>query len=135
MAFSSKILVSVLVLFSAEIQICTNLCSFSIENGLTSKTSKEIQCFFVRFHRFGLRNGIFSKIFIRCLFYFAPKFIFAQICVAFLLEMSQRARLCRMFIVFQQILSFRPPKLYFLKNFRFGSGFFFFYTRIQFQAN
>ena len=35
------------------------------------------------------------------LFFFASKFRFAQICAAFRLEMGQRARLYRMFIVFQ----------------------------------
>ena len=69
----SKIFVSVLVLFYTEIQIRTNLSSFSIGNGSTSKTPEEVHRFSTKLHRFGLQNGIFSKIFLSVLILFCTR--------------------------------------------------------------
>ena len=66
----SKILVSVVILFCARIQIQANLYSLSIGNGLTSRTPQDAHHFSAKFHRFGLRNGIFFKSFILLLVFF-----------------------------------------------------------------
>ena len=98
----SKILVSVVILFCARIQIQANLYSFSIGNGLTSRTPQDAHHFSAKFHRFGLRNGIFFKsFFLLLVFFFAPKFKLAQICAIFRLEMGQRAGIHKRFIVFR----------------------------------
>ena len=49
-----------------------------------------------------------------------------QICAAFGLEMGQGQDSVGCSSFFGQILSFLPPKWYFLKNFRFGAPFLFF---------
>ena len=123
----SKILVSVVILFCARIQIQANLYSFSIGNGLTSRTPQDAHHFSAKFHRFGLRNGIFFKSFILLLVFF------------FLLQNSNWHKFVQFFdqkwvneqdsikglSFFGQILSFRSMTWhFFFENFHFGAHFF-----------
>ena len=102
------------------------MCCFSIGNGSTSRTPLEVRRFSTKFYRFSLQNGTFPKIFVSVLvFFFAPIFIFEQICAAFRLEMGQRVRLYKRFIIFRQILSFQPPQWHFFESFPFGACIFF----------
>ena len=63
-------------------------------------------------------------------FYFDARFK----CVAFRLEMGQRAGLHKRFIISHQIPSFCAPKWHFFKDFRFGASFFI-CARIQIRTN
>ena len=111
-----------LVFFCNRIQIRVNLCCFSIGNGSTSKTSQEV-------HRFW-PNSIISASEMAFLienFHFGASYVLHRNLDSrkFVQKMGQRAGLCKRFIVFHQIPSFRPPKGHIFDNFCFGARIFF----------
>ena len=67
----------------------------------------------------------FRKFLFRCsLFFWAPEFRFAQICVAFRLEMGQRVRLHKRFIIFQLNSIVSAYEMAFFWKFSFECSFF-----------
>ena len=75
-----------LVLFCIKIHIHTNLCNFWIGNRSTSKTLLEVHHFLAKFHSFGLRNGMFSKIFVLLLVLFCARIQIRTNLCSFLIE-------------------------------------------------
>ena len=90
MKFFPKIFILVLILFCARIQIRTNVCSFSIGCGSKMMSAEEVHRFSAKFHVSAPKKAFFKKILFRCSFYLVLEFRFAQIYVAFRLEMGQR---------------------------------------------
>ena len=83
--------------------------------------------FSAKFHRFGLRNGMFFKIFVSVVlfFLFAPEFILRQISATFRLEIGRWGGLPRRIFIFQPNSIVSVYEIAFFKTFRFGARFFF----------
>ena len=120
--------------FCAKILFHLNWCNFSIRNGSTDSTPKDVYHFSAKFHRFGLRHGIFFKIFVSLLVLFlVPEFSLRKISATFRLEIGQWEGLPWRIIIFQRNSIVSISEIAFLKNSHFGARMF--CAKIQFCLN
>ena len=80
--------------------------------------------FLAKFHRFGLRHGIFFKIFVSVVVLFlAPEFSLRQISATFRLEIGQWEGLRWRIFIFLPNSIVSVSEIVFFKKFRFGARF------------
>ena len=101
MAFFQKNLYRCSFYFALEFKFTQICAAFQLEIGQRAWLRKSFTVFQPNFIVLGSEMTFFQKLSILCSFYFASKFWFTQIYVAFWLEIGQGARLYKRFIIFR----------------------------------